>query len=151
MLKKIGLFLVAFGVMKAAPAEAQYVNLSGNNPYINEYVEANEDNWNKSIMYVFYSDTPCPMCAQAMGMIYDIYEQYYTNQFSFFEIDYSDEDEYGMRDSYNLSQPLSVVLVRINDGLSRGYYKIDNLQYFANEPEYFKERLTSEVNDFLNM
>ncbi|MBQ8481709.1 MAG: hypothetical protein IJ532_04180 [Alphaproteobacteria bacterium] len=150
MLKKISLIVTVLGLMVSFPAEAQYVNLSGNNPDITEYVESNEDNWNKSIMYVFYSNEPCAQCSQAMGMIYDIYEEYFINQFNLFEINYTNEDEYGMQESYNLSQPLSVVLVRINDGMSRGYYKIENPQFWVNDPYYFKERLLSEINNFLN-
>ncbi|MBR1601725.1 MAG: hypothetical protein IJ677_09160 [Alphaproteobacteria bacterium] len=150
MRKKICLVLTIFCWLVMMPARAQYVNLSGNNPDITEYVESNEDNWNKSIMYIFYSNQPCPLCSQAMGMIYDIYEEYFINQFNLFEINYTDEDEYGMQESYNLSQPLSVVLVRINDGISRGYYKIENPQFFVNDPFYFKQRLLSEINNFLN-
>lgn len=131
------------------PAEAQYVNLSGNNPDITEYVEANENNWDKPIMYIFYSDEPCDLCSQAMGMIYNIYEEYFLNQFSLFEINYTDEGEYGMQESYDLSGPLAIVLVRINDGMSRGYYKINNPQYWVNDPFYFKQRLLEEINNFL--
>ena len=150
MLKKTGLILTVLGLFASSPTEAQYINLSGNNPDITEYVESNEDNWNKSIMYIFYSNQPCTLCSQAMGMIYDIYEEYFINQFNLFEINYTDEDEYGMQESYNLSQPLSVVLVRINDGMSRGYYKIENPQFWVNDPYYFKQRLLSEINNFLN-
>ena len=76
MFKKICLILTVFSLLKAVSAQAQYVNLSGNNPDITQYVESNEDNWNKSIMYMFYSNQPCALCSQAMGMIYQIYEDY---------------------------------------------------------------------------
>ena len=99
---------------------------------------------------MFYSNQPCALCSQAMGMIYQIYEEYFINQFNLFEINYTDEGEYGMQESYNLSQPLSLVLVRINDGMSRGYYKIDNPQFWIDDPFYFKQRLLSEINNFLN-
>lgn len=150
MLKKIYLLLTAFIITGVFSANAQYVNLQGNNPDITEYVQANQENWDKPIMYVFYSNQPCPLCSQAMGMIYNIYEEYFLNQFSYFEIDYTDEDEFGMQMSYNLNQPLSVVLVHISDGMSRGYYKIDNPQYWVQNPQYFKQRLLSQINNFLN-
>lgn len=151
MLKKFCLMVLAAYVLQTAPLSAQYVYTSGNNPYITDYVQASPDNWDKSIIYVFYSDQPCPLCSQAMGMIYDIYEEYFTNQFNLFEINYSNEDEYGMQESYDLSQPLSVVLVRIQDGMSRGYIKIDNPQYFVEDPSYFKQSLVSQINNFINM
>lgn len=150
MLKKIYLFLTAFIITGVFSVNAQYVNLQGNNPDITEYVQANQENWDKPIMYVFYSNQPCPLCSRAMGMIYNIYEEYFLNQFSYFEIDYTDEDEFGMQMSYNLNQPLSVVLVHISDGMSRGYYKIDNPQYWVQNPQYFKQRLLSQINNFLN-
>ena len=150
MAKKIYLLATFFWLGLVIPAKAQYVNLTGNNPDIQEYVNSDFGNWYKSIMYVFYSDEPCSLCSQAMGMIYDIYEEYFINQFNLFEIDYTDEDEYDMQESYNLSQPLSIVLVRIQDGQSRGYYKIDNPQYFVGDPVYFRQRLINEINNFLN-
>ena len=139
-----------FCFVQITPPKAQYINLEGNNPAITQYVEADENNWNKSIMYIFYSDQPCPLGSEAMGKIYDIYEEYFINQFSLFEIDYTAEDEFGMRESYDLSQPLSIVLVRIQDGQSRGYYKIDNPQDFLGDSFYFKQRLLSEINNFLS-
>lgn len=151
MLKKFcWIFLVALNCY-VTPLKAQYVYTSGNNPDIQQYVQASPDNWDKSIIYVFYSNQPCPLCAQAMGMIYDIYEEYFTNQFNIFEINYDDNDEFGMRLSYDLNQPLSVVLVRIQDGMSRGYVKIDNPQYFVNDPNYFNQNLITQINNFLNM
>ncbi len=149
MLKRIWL-AVLFLLLQSGVAVAQYINLEGNNPDITEYVEANEDNWNKPIMYVFYSNVPCPLCSEAMGLIYDIYEQYYADKFSYFEINYTDEGEFGMRESYNLTQPLSIVLVRINDGQSRGYYKMENPQDFIQDTYYFKQRILNAVNYFLN-
>ena len=36
----------------AFSAQAQYIDSSGTTPYIRQYVEENENNWNKSIIYV---------------------------------------------------------------------------------------------------
>lgn len=149
MLKKVFLSALILCMLQSREAMTQFVNLEGNNPDITEYVEANEENWNKPIMYVFYSNAPCPMCSEAMGMIYNIYEQYYADKFSYFEINYTDEGEFGMQESYGLTQPLSLVLVRIQDGQSRGYYKLENPQNFLDDKFYFKRRLLYEINNFL--
>ena len=149
MFKKFSIALIFLSLIGSA--NAQYVNLSGNNEYIKQYVEASPENWDKSLMYVFYTNEPCSTCAEAMGMIYDIYEEYYLNQLSLFEINYAVNDEFQFRLSYELDQPLSVVLVRIRDGLSMGYYKIDNPQQWVGNPFYFKENLTTRINNFLNM
>lgn len=128
---------------------SQYIDLSGNNPYIKQYVEEDPQNWDKSIIYVFYNNAPCQECPQAMGLIYDIYQQYYSGQYSFFEINYQLEGEGVFQNEYQLGQPLSVVLVRINDGMARGFYKLDNPQQWLNDPLYFEENLTTAINNFL--
>lgn len=132
-----------------APAQAQFIDSSGYTPYIRQYVEENEDNWNKSIIYVFYNNTPCAHCAEAMGEIYNIYQQNYSNDFSYFEIDYQEEGENAFTDAYFLNQALSIVLVRINNGMSRGYYKIDNPQQWWGNELFFKEQITTAINNFL--
>lgn len=149
MLKKI--LLILFAVVLCGSAEAQYYNLPGNNEYIQQYVEASPENWDKSIMYVFYTNEPCSTCAEAMGMIYDIYEEYFSNQLNIFEINYALNDEFQFRLSYELDQPLTIVLVRIKDGMSMGYYKINNPQQWISDPFYFKENIVSQINNFLNM
>ena len=63
MLKKVFLSALVLYMLQSQAAMAQFVNLEGNNPDITEYVEANEENWNKPIMYVFYSNAPCPLCS----------------------------------------------------------------------------------------
>ncbi len=130
-------------------ASTQFINTSGSTPYITEYVEENEDNWNKSIIYVFYNNSPCAHCAEAMGIIYELYQQNYAPELSYFEINYEEQGEFVFTTAYMLNQPLSVVLVRINDGMSRGYYKIDNPQQWLNNPTYMVEELTTAINNFL--
>ena len=145
------LFSTIFSLITfSTTVSAQYNDISGNNPYIQQYLEADENNWNKSIIYVFYNNSSCGACAAAMGMIYNIYEQNYSGQYSYFEINYADPGEFNFQIEYNLTQPLSVVLVRINDGMARGYYKIDNPQDWVADPSYFTQNLTSQINNFFN-
>ena len=49
----------------------------------------------------------------------------------------------------NLEQPLSVVLVKINDGISRGYYKIENPQQWLDNKQFFVQQITTAINNFL--
>ena len=133
-----------------AQAKAQYVDLSGTNSFIHQYVEENAQNWNKSILFVFYdSNAVCDWCPKAVEMVYKLYAQEYSNTMNIFEIDYSQRDEYNMRIDYHLTQPLSLVVVRINDGLSRGFLKIDNPQYWVDDPFYFNEKTSNMINNFL--
>lgn len=152
MLIKKGLFYLMLASLFFLPAYSvfsQYINLSGNNPYIRQYVEESDFNWDKSIIYVFYSNQVCDDCAEAMSMIYDLYENNYADQFSLFEINYQDSGENAYKAAYNLTQPLSIVLVKINDGFARGYYKIDNPQMWINNPGLFNRNITSQINNFL--
>ncbi len=143
-----GVFLALIAVLLWSVGEAQEVNISGNNPYMQEYVSQNEDNWNKSIIYVFYNNAQCDTCAQAIGMIYNLYEQNYSGQYSYFEINYADPWEHNFVEDYDLDSPLSIVLVRVNDGMARGYYKIDNPQFWVEDPSYFSQYITSQINNF---
>ena len=149
MLKKIFLLIVFCAMAAVYNAWAQFIDLSGNNPAIKEYVEASPENWNRPIMYVFYSNRYCYQCVKAMDMIYNIYEENYADTMSLFEINYTLDDEYQFRLDYNLSQPISIVIVRIRDGISQGYYKIDNPQEWTDDPFYFKQNIITQINNFL--
>ncbi len=140
---------ILFCILPVSQTFAQFIDSSGYTPYIKQYVEEAESNWNKSIIYVFYNNSPCAHCAEAMGLIFDIYQQNYSNDFSYFEINYQETGEFAFTTAYFLDQPLSVVLVRINDGMSRGYYKIDNPQQWLSDKLFFTEQITTAINNFL--
>lgn len=148
-IKKIGWFVLILLLVPFGYSLSQYLDLSGNNSTIEEYVQQSEDNWNRSIIYVFYNNQKCGRCAQAMEMIYDIYQNDYSDEFSYFEINYEVSGEGEFQYDYQLSQPLSIVLLRINDGLARGYYKIDNPQFWVEDPNFFRDRIVSAINNFL--
>lgn len=148
-MKMLSGLVLGVGLICASVCKAQWVDLSGSTPYIRQYVEENEDNWNKSIIYVFYNNEPCEHCDEAMGLLYDIYQQDYSNQFSYFEINYQEQGEFVFSTAYMLEQPLSVVLVKINDGMSRGYYKIENPQQWLDNKQFFVQQITTAINNFL--
>lgn len=147
------LFFVSFislFLLREQQAEAQYIDLSGSNSFITQYVEENPQNWNKSILFVFYNGNDiCSLCPRAVEMVYQLYAQKFSDVLNIFEIDYSKTDEYNMRVDYNLTQPLSLVVVRINDGLSRGFWRIDNPQNWVEDPFYFNEKISNMINNFL--
>ena len=131
-------------------AKAQYIDSSGSSPFITQYVEESPENWNKSILFVFYDgNNYCQICPKAIEMIYEIYAKNFSSELNIFEIDYSQPDEFNMRIDYNLSQPLTLVVVRINDGMSRGFYKIDNPQQWIDNPFYFNNQIITYINNFL--
>ena len=44
-----------------------------------EYFAASPQNQNKSIIYIFYNNSPCESCPQTIELIEQIYNQYYQN------------------------------------------------------------------------
>ena len=153
MLKRILVFyfvLTIIGTFPALRAFSQYLNAPANPDYLQQYVEADPQNWNKSIIYVFYNNNLCDGCAAAMGMIYNIYEQNYSNQYSYFEINYEDPGEFNFQTDFDLTQPLNIVLVRVRDGLNMGSYKIENPQIWMSDPSYFTQNIITQINNFFN-
>lgn len=150
MLNKI-IFLLLAAQTASFAARAQYFEPTGNNAAIEEYLAETPENANIPIMYVFYSGSDCDGCTEAIDLIYDAYNQYYSADFNIFTIDYTEDDGFDFQAAYNLSQPLSVVLVLIRGGQAVGYYKIDNPQTWIDDPSYFEANLTSQINNFLAM
>ena len=79
----------------------------------------------------------------------ELYQQYYSNEYSFFMIDYQNDEEYNFIETYNLSRPLEVVLVKIEDGESLGYQKIENLQNMISDKTSFDEFVRYKIDNFL--
>lgn len=150
MLNKI-IFLLLAAQTASFAALAQYFEPTGNNAAIEEYLAQAPQNADISIMYVFYDGSDCYGCTEAIDLIYDAYNQYYSADFNIFTIDYTEDDGFDFQTAYNLSQPLSVVLVLIRSGQAVGYYKIDNPQTWIDDPSYFEANLTSQINNFLAM
>ncbi|MBQ8437091.1 MAG: hypothetical protein IJX20_05535 [Alphaproteobacteria bacterium] len=116
---------------------------------INHYFSENSNNRNKSIIYVFYNNNSCPSCLPTIDLIEKIYNSYYANQYSLFIINYQNPHEYNFIETYNLRQPLEVVLVRINDGAVFGYKKLRQLQDEISDPISFTENFRFQINEFL--
>ena len=152
-MKNIFLSSITAGLICLSPnTYAQFIpseqNYTGTDA-INEYFAQSPNNRNKSIIYVFYNNTPCPACPQTIDLIEKIYNSYYSNEYSLFLIDYQASGEYNFINSYNLRHPLEVVLVRINDGAVFGYKKLLQLQDEISDPISFTENFRFQINEFL--
>lgn len=123
-------------------------NYPPNQP-LQEYFAAEDQNYNKSIIYIFYNGDQCYQCPETIALIEQIYNQYYNGRYSLFVIDYENDGEYDFISEYNLHNPLSVVLVKIADGQSMGWRKIDNPQNMMDAREDFTQYLTEQINEFL--
>ena len=123
----------------------------GYNPEQNlqEYFDEARGNYKKSIIYVFYLPDECYECPKAMSMLEELYRQYYADKYSFFMIDYQNDNEYNFIAAYDLKRPLEVVLVRIDDGASFGYEKIENLQNMISDKISFDKYVRYRIDSFL--
>lgn len=114
-----------------------------------QYFQENNQNPDKSIIYIFFNNQPCPTCPAAMDMIDEVYNQNFLNDYSLFMINYGEDNNAGFVQSYNLSEPLEVVMVYVNDGQFQGYQKIEGLQDMTSAPQAFDEYFVSQVNGYL--
>lgn len=116
---------------------------------LQEYFDAAPENANKSIIYVFYNNNDCYGCPQAMDMLEKLYQKRYADVYSLFMIDYQNDQEYDFITQYQLSRPLEVVMVRIQDGAAFGYEKIENLQNMTSDTVSFDDYVSNRIDNFL--
>lgn len=114
-----------------------------------QYFQANNQNPDKSIIYIFFNNQPCPNCPQAIDMIEEVYNQNFLNNYSLFLINYGEDDNAGFVQTYGLSQPLEVVMVDVENGEFQGYQKIEGLQDMTPNPQAFNEYFVTQVNGYL--
>ncbi len=114
-----------------------------------QYFQANNQNPDKSIIYIFFNNQPCPNCPQAIEMIEKVYNQNFLNNYSLFLINYDEDDNAGFVQTYNLTNPLEVVMVDVQDGNFQGYQKIEGLQDMTNNQQGFNDFVITEVNSYL--
>lgn len=153
MFNKIKLGLLMSLICYAAAA--QYIDTSGSNPAITEYERELQEMYpdspemlDRGIMYIFYDGNNCPDCADVIKLIYEIHAIDYEADYGIVEIDYSQDLGINFRGIYNLTQPLTVVLVKIHDGQAWGYQKIENLLNYADNPRQLRQIFMEQVNNF---
>jgi len=152
--KNMKIFLLTAALLTATSAQAQPLQFEGTyNPDtpLQEYFAEEDQNYKKSIIYVFYNNESCYGCPQTIAELENIYNEYYKDDYSFFIINYEEDEEYNFAQAYKLSQPLEVVMVKIQDGASFGYEKLTGLQNRVSDPlslsEYFRYRVNSFLGD----
>ena len=98
---------------------------------------------------MFFNNQPCPNCPQAIEMIEEVYNQNYLNNYELFLINYAEDTNSGFIEEYNLTNPLEVVMVDVQNGSPQGFQKIEGLQNMINSPQAFNEFFTTQVNGYL--
>ena len=144
----IALFLVAIKAVSANPTFN-----SGNYPLdepLQEYFAAEDENYNKSIIYIFFNNNEfCYQCPQAIELAEQVYNEYYSDKYSMFVINYQEDDEYDFAQAYKLNSPLAIVLVKIQDGMALGYQKISNPQNMLQLGQDYILYLRQQIDNYL--
>lgn len=151
MKKHLPLLFAGMAVISAvSPAQGALIYQGAYNPdqSMQEYFDAAYYNYTKPIIFVFFNNDPCYNCAETVALIEQIYNQNYKNRYSFFIINYQNDQEYNFISNYNLSRPLEVVLQNVADGQAIGFRKLENLQNMTSDPLSFSDYLTTEINSF---
>lgn len=148
---KFLLFAIAylFAIKYVYAQLPQYQGEYNQNQTLQEYFAAENENYNKSIIYVFYNNNYCYGCPQAIDMLERLYKSKYADKYSFFIINYQNDDEYNFIATYNLNNPLEIVMVKIEDGYSLGYEKIENLQSMISDKISFDDYVSYKIDSFL--
>lgn len=151
MQKAFWAFLLGFCFISRAQAELIYEGAYDPQMSLQEYFDKAYPNPQKSIIYVFYNDVnmTCENCPQTIELIEQVYNRYYQNDYSLFVIDYEDDREYNFIATYQLSKPLELVMVRVDDGATFGYKKLENLNYQISDPLSFADNLKFQIDSFL--
>lgn len=114
-----------------------------------QYFQQQNQNPDKSRIYVFFNNQPCPNCPQAIEMIEEVYNQNYLNNYALYTVNYAQDNNAGFVSTYGLSEPLEVVMVEINDGEVQGFQKIEGLEDMTGNAQAFNEYFTTQVNGYL--
>lgn len=151
MQKLLWAFLLGFAVILPLRAELSYQGEYTPDTPLQEYFQEAYPNENKSIIYVFYNDVnmTCENCPQTISLIEQVYDNNYQENYSLFVINYGNDDEYNFINTYQLSKPFEVVLVKVDDGAEFGYKKLEDLNYRISDPLSFADELTFQIDSFL--
>ena len=147
------LFAITVLTIMIYPVYANLVFNSGNYPIdqpLQEYFDAENQNYNESIIYIFFNNyQDCYQCPQTVALTEQIYNQYYSEKYSMFVINYEEDNEYNFAQAYNLNAPLAIVLVKVEDGNAVGYQKISNPQNMLSMGEDYVLYLKQQIDNYL--
>ena len=151
MQKVFWTFLLGLAIALPLRAELTYEGAYNSDINLEEYFDLAYPSPQKSIIYIFYNDVnmSCENCPQTIKLIEQVYDNTYQNEYDLYIIDYGNDQEYNFMETYHLTQPLEVVMVRVDDGATFGYRKLENLNYQISGPLSFADNLKFQINSFL--
>ncbi len=145
-------FLIGIAITMPLHAQLNYEGADNANQDIQEYFQSAYPQYDKPIIYIFFNNNQCYGCPQTIAMIENVYNQYYKDKYNLFIINYQNDQEYNFIDTYDLDQPLEVVLVQVNDGQAGAYKKVQDiigLEEETSDPVSFSKDLRYQIDSFL--
>lgn len=102
----------------------------------------------RSEAVIFYSSLePCENCDKTINLLIDILRKNYQKRLHAYLIDTARHPEFVSY--FKLKGPLTLVIIRISDGVAFGYRKLTGLQSKINNPTDFSRYITENINNFL--
>ena len=146
-------FVIAVISAMILPVYAKLIFNSGEYPSdqpIEEYFAAEDQNYNKSIIYIFFNNyQDCYECPQTVALTEQIFNEYYNGKYSMFVINYEEDTEYDFASAYKLNTPLAIVLVKIQNGIVLGYKKISNPENIIQNGSDYVSYLRQFIDNYL--
>lgn len=115
-----------------------------------ETLYINPEQKDKPEAVIFYnSANVCETCPTAVNKIIAVLRRNYRGRMHAYLIDLAQHPEFIA--AFNLHGPLILVLIRISDGTSFGYAKLDGLQSEIGDETVFSRMITEKIANFLNL
>ncbi len=150
-MKKIFKAAIVLGFFTMPVYAQEPVYEGGYNPNLTfeQYEQLANPKPEQSQIFIFTNGDSCYGCEQTINLVTQIYNENYQNLYQLQQINYQTDTEYNYQQTYNLSQPLEIVLVKNQYGENIGYKKLYNLQYQYDDPVSFQETFITDVNSYL--
>ena len=139
----------SFAATSALAQEPVYEGGYNPNLTFEQYEELAYPKPEQSQIFIFTNGEPCYGCEQTINLINQIYNENYQNLYQLQQINYQTDTQDNYQQTYNLSQPLEIVLVKNQYGENLGYRKLENLQFQYDDPVSFQETFITDVNSYL--
>ena len=97
-------------------------------------------------LILYSSANPCETCPQAIEMLTEIIQNNYRRKLTLYRIDTQSHPEF--ISFFHLDSPLTLVLIRIDDGAAFGYQKLTGMQSQTDDINTFTRRTTEFIDNF---
>lgn len=100
-------------------------------------------------LIIYNSANPCYKCDQTITALNNILNTKYQNRLNTHLINIQSNPQFG--DFFHIDAPLTLVIIRINDGAAFGYRKLTGLQSEIDDLSRLTERIEQFINNFLDL